>query len=174
MRAVSSHREACLHQARVYLQQARAFRLRRTSGGREAMSMHESDWFFDLLGFAARQRDLADGLPGRWWRMPSGLVFKMDSGFNNVMCIDIPAFRAPGRGPWYGVRPSTIRLSKYRAFLERCECLGDTVPTDLIRAQVRRLEALGRWQPVPILRGDSYGDETETQADPACQLELFA
>jgi hypothetical protein len=118
--------------------------------------------------------DLADGLPGRWWRMPSGLVFKMDRGFNNVMCMDIPAFRAKGRGPWYGIRPSTVRRSKYRAFLERCECLGDTVPTDLIRAQVRRLEALGRWQPVPMLRGDSYGDETETQDDPACQLELFA
>lgn len=175
---VTSHREACLHQARVFLQQARAYRLRWQRDQREAMSIPDSGWFFDLLGFAALRRDLVTGIPGRWWRMPGGLVFSMTGGFNRVMCIDIPAFRAKGwevrrGGCWYGVHGSTVRLEKYRRFLDRCECLGDAEPTEMIREQVRRLEARGRWQPHPMLRGDSYGPEDSEPAQVG-QMELFA
>lgn len=176
---VATHRETCLRQARVYLQQARAHRLRwmKRNGG-EAMSMFEGGWFFDLLEFAAGRRESVRGIPGRWWRMPSGLVFRLDGGFNQVMCVDIPAFRAKGwearrGGCWYGVHGVTVHRDKYRAFLDRCESLGDDEPMDLIRAQVRRLEKAGRWQPHQMLRGDSYGDEIELQAT-ACQMELFA
>lgn len=72
---VSTHREACLHQARVFLQQARAYRLRWLRDEREALGIPDSGWFFELLDWAAQRREQASYLPcSRWWRMPNGVA----------------------------------------------------------------------------------------------------
>ena len=38
---------------------------------------------------------------------------------------------------------------------------------------IKRLIELGRWQPYPMLRGDSYGDDGERQ-ESTDQMDLFA
>lgn len=169
----SSHRDACIYQARVYLQQARAFRLRRAAeNDGEAMSMCESGWFFDLMEFAAYRRASAENIPGRWWRCPGGLIFTATGGYNGVIVCNVPCFRVNDaylRDHWYGVNSFTVRLEKLRGFLDRCEPLGDKEPTGMLRAQVVRLEGSHRWDRLSFAR--PHDDEEQKESE---QLELFA
>jgi len=169
----SNHRDACIYQARVYLQQARAFRLRRSAeNDGKAMSMCEGGWFFDLMEFAAHRRLSARDIPGRWWRCPSGLIFTTSGGYNGKIVCNVPCFRVNDaylRGHWYGVNSFMVRLPKLRGFLDRCDPLGDQEPTEMLRDQVIRLEGSYRCDRLSFVRPRDDEEQHESE-----QLELFA
>ena len=143
--AFATERERQLHLARVYLTQARTFRLR------------GSAFATTLLQWAGNARRRALGVPaaeidrsqlGPWWRTPKGIVIRYDQcGFNGHQCFSTPI----GWAPWpqrdqrrrqYLWHPFTIEFGRVPTFLGRCEYLGKEEPKAEVLAQIERLSRL--------------------------------
>lgn len=137
MSAFATERERDLHTARVYLAQARSFRLR------------GSPFAATLLEWAGNARRRAIGRElnnegrhvfGPWWRTPKGIVIKYDQcGYNGVQCFSTPIGYAGKKRDQYLWNPFVIDFAKVPVFLGRCEYLGKEMPKAAVDAQVRRL-----------------------------------
>lgn len=137
MSVFATDRDRDVHVARVYLQQARSFRLR------------GSPFAATLLEWAGNARRRAQGIAppeidrslfGPWWRTPKGIVIKYDQcGYNGVQCFSTPIGYAGKKRDQYVWNPFVIDFEKVPVFLGRCEYLGKEMPKAAVDAQVRRL-----------------------------------